>query len=112
MCPLPYMMYSMITILPAFMIIGSIQADDIACKIVIRFIRVNECVLGPIPKHHHKTCKDERNNQYGQRSFQIQKAKGSNDHNKSYFTNRHSSAHFFSFSPHQVKERIVQTKKH
>src|SRR4029078_8656200 len=68
-CPWPYMMDRMVTVIPAFMIIGRVQTNDIACKIILWFLRVDKCMLGPVAKHHHKTGKDEWNDQYHKRSF-------------------------------------------
>src|SRR5690606_40801956 len=64
-------MHGMITIIPASVVIDSIDAIDGTGEIILRIFLVDEGMLRPVSKHHHDSCKHKRNDEYPKCCLQI-----------------------------------------
>lgn len=52
----PNVMHEMISIVPAFAVVGSIYAGVAVPVHIFRIIGVHECMLRPVAKHHYQAA--------------------------------------------------------
>src|SRR6185436_19707366 len=105
------MMHQMITIIPAFCIVRSIDAGIAIAVHVFRVIRIHKCMLCPVAKHHHQSRKKKRDYQDPQRSLQVDKAHYNTKSKKSSFTISEAHVIFFLLFINEIHEGFFETKK-
>src|SRR5687768_7659207 len=102
------MMYSMVAIIPANLIVFSIDTVD---GIFFRIIGIYKCMLRPVTQHHYHTGKYKGNDEYPQSGLKIDKTHTNAKKIKRYFTIAQAHVKLLSFSIEQVHECITKPQE-
>jgi hypothetical protein len=106
----PEVMRYMIAIIPADLIIVSIDTGYSIRKIILRIIFIYKSMLRPVTDHHYKTGKKKWNYEYPQSSFEIYKTHSGTKKKKGNFAVGEPHVHSFSFPAEQIHKRFPETK--
>jgi hypothetical protein len=105
------MMDSVVTIIPADLVVTGVDTIDRAGKIVFRVFFIDKRMLSPIAQHHHHSCENKRYNENEKSSLEIYEAHSHAKYIECYFTISKPQIKFFSFLIKEIHKRVPETQE-
>lgn len=100
-------MHFVVSVVPASVVVLGVDAID--C-VLIRVIRVDEGVLGPIADHHHDPGEEKRDQKDEQGSLPVHEPEADAEQVIAHFPVRETHVKFFSFAGEEILKGVHQSE--